>query len=349
MREKNSEILNGQVNFPLCLAPMVGLSHVALRMVIRQYLPRNAKTIWPTEMLNSRKLPHQVLGKTPETAIGDGEDFIVPQILGNSEKYIAPSVKKLVDWGAKAIDINMGCPVSKALKHNYGVSLMGDVEYAADVVRMTVENSTVPVSVKFRAGIKKDPEYLLNFVNKIVDAGASWVCLHPRLAKDKKRASADWKLIKILKENSSVPVIGNGDIQVLDDILRMLEETNCDSVMVGRALTARPWLLWQLGRKLGFENPEGLEGDPPTTPEEEAIEYGKMLKVLWFYHQKYFDDALAMRRFRFHLINSHYWLNYGHSLSSKMAKIKKSEDVFPMLENFFSSSSLRFTQKTLLI
>ncbi|UXR65007.1 tRNA-dihydrouridine synthase family protein [Bdellovibrio bacteriovorus] len=144
-------VLGGKVNFPLCLAPMVGLTHVALREVMREYLPSDAYTIWPTEMLNSRRVPGENLETTPETMRSPDENGLVPQILGNEEGPIAESVKRLIEWGAEAIDINMGCPVQKALKHNYGVALMGDPTYAAEVVRMTVKNSTVPVSVKLRA------------------------------------------------------------------------------------------------------------------------------------------------------------------------------------------------------
>src|SRR6188768_429399 len=119
------------LNFPLCLAPMVGLTHVALRRVIQDYMPENATTHWPTEMLSSRRLPDENLKTTPETLRSNSENNLVPQILGNEEVAISRSVKRLVnEWGASGIDINMGCPVQKALRHNYGVSLMGDVDYA---------------------------------------------------------------------------------------------------------------------------------------------------------------------------------------------------------------------------
>src|SRR5437868_3816046 len=145
-------ILNSEVNFPLCLAPMVGLSHVALRLAVREYMPVGAKTIRPTEMLNSHRLPNEDFKTTPETLRAAHETELVPQILGNEEGPIGDSVKKLIhEWGAEGIDINMGCPVQKALKHNYGVALMGDPDYAARIVEMTVKNSTVPVSVKLRA------------------------------------------------------------------------------------------------------------------------------------------------------------------------------------------------------
>lgn len=139
------------INFEYCMAPMVGLSHVSMRRVVADYLPQSLQTIWPSEMLNSRKVPIEILGKVPETKKRENENFWVPQILGNEEEPIRLSVQKLKDFGAHGIDINMGCPVKKALKHNYGVALMGDKDYAANVVRMAAEASELPVSVKLRA------------------------------------------------------------------------------------------------------------------------------------------------------------------------------------------------------
>ena len=183
--------LQDLVNFPLCLAPMVGLTHVALRMVTRAYLPRGARTIWPTEMLSSRKLPFEDLEKTPETMRAEIETGLVPQILGNEEESIQQSIARLQAWGAQGIDINMGCPVQKALRHNYGVALMGDAGYAAEVVRMAVRHSSVPVSVKLRAGTQSDFEYLVRFVHGLREAGASWICLHPRTTTQKHQGIAD--------------------------------------------------------------------------------------------------------------------------------------------------------------
>ena len=188
------------MNFPVCLAPMVGLSHVALRLLVRKYTPEGVCTPWPTEMLSSWRLPKEDLATTDETLKAD-EFPLVPQILGNEEEPIAQSVRKLMDWGAAAIDINMGCPVSKALRHNYGVALMGDAQYAAEVVRVTVKNSRVPVSVKLRAGLQKDEEFLVRFVRGLQDAGCAWITLHPRLGEQKRRGSADWSQIGRVREH----------------------------------------------------------------------------------------------------------------------------------------------------
>ncbi|MCM2283116.1 MAG: tRNA-dihydrouridine synthase family protein [Bdellovibrionaceae bacterium] len=327
-------ILGGEVNFPVCLAPMVGLSHVAFRRLVREYLPRDACTIWPTEMLNSRRLPNENLRTTPETLRAEDETQLVPQILGNEEKPIRESVARLIEWGASGIDINMGCPVKKALMHNYGVALMGDPQYAADVVRMTVRASRVPISVKLRA--TENREQLLAFVDGIQDAGASWITLHPRTAAQKRRGTADWVQIRDVRERLKIPVIGNGDIQTADDALAMLQETGCDLAMVGRALTARPWLLWQVGEKLGWAPPSGREGRAPATPEEEGAECGRALKRLLVLHRESFDENLGLRKFRFLIRTGSPWLLFGHDLYARSTKAKTYDQLAEQLDVFFS-------------
>ena len=361
-------ILRGAVNFPVMMAPMVGLSHVALRSVVREYLPPCAVTTWPTEMLNSRRLPHENFNLVPEVLRSDDETHLVPQILGNEEEPIRLSVERLEkEWRASGIDINMGCPVKKALSHNYGVSLMGDSAYAAEVVRMTVRSTSLPISVKLRAGSKtpvpRKPDsrvgawpaptikeevdgvdFLLKFASGLVDAGAESLTLHPRTAEQKRRGFADWDQIRILRENVPCAVIGNGDVQTADDVFRMLDETGCDAVMVGRALTARPWLLWQVGRRLGWPDPVGREGEkPPETSEEEGREFGRVVlnvidRLLQFHpplEKANWSDELLLRKTRFFLKNSAPWLLFGHGLEARASKAKTMLEARASIEDFF--------------
>lgn len=327
----------GRINFPLTLAPMVGLSHLVLRRVVRDYLPPGARTWWPTEMLNSRRILPELMGQSPETTFGPDEDGLVPQILGNEEKPIARSVATLVACGAQGIDINMGCPVQKALRHNYGVALMGDPAYAAEVVAMTVRHAQVPVSVKLRAGPQGDFDFLWNFARGLADAGASWLTLHPRTAEQKRRGRADWSQIRRLRELSAVPVIGNGDVQTADDVFAMFEQTGCDLVMAGRALAARPWLMWQLGETLGFAPPVGREGESaPRTPEEEGREHGRTLLRWIDLSREYFPEELALRKYRFHVRTTSPWLEYGHTLMSLSTKAKNMEEARVLTAEFFA-------------
>lgn len=325
------------VNFPVCLAPMVGLSHVALRLVIRDYLPLGARVPWPTEMLNSRKIPHEKMGETPETFRADHETFLMPQILGNEEGPIRQSIQKLEAWGAQGIDINMGCPVQKALRHNYGVALMGDAQYAANVVKMAATNTQFPVSVKLRAaGTTGDFSYLLDFVTGLKEAGASWVCLHPRTAEQKRRGSADWSQIQKLPASLDFPIVGNGDVQTADDALKMMNETGCDLVMSGRGLAARPWMLWQIAEDQGWEISENLKHrEAPRTPTEEGAEYGRVLLKFANLCEKYFGDDLGMRKFRFYVRTTSVWLLFGHTLVSISTKSKNFAELRSGLEDFF--------------
>lgn len=328
-------ILNDQVNFPLSLAPMVGLSHVALRMVVRSYLPAGLKTIWPTEMLNSRKLPRENLALLPETAKEPGEVGLVPQILGNDEPSIRTSIEKLKLWGAEGIDINMGCPVNKALRHNYGVALMGDPAYAAEVVGMAKRSSNLPVSVKLRAGLQNDFPFLVQFVQGLEKSGADWLTLHPRTAEQKRRGSADWQQIRNLRREISIPVIGNGDIQTSDDVLEMIQETNCDAVMAGRALAARPWMVWQLAESLGCPAPAGKVGKAPRTALDEGAEYGRSLVAWLEVAEKHFVPEQVLRKFRFHVRTTSVWLAFGHTLMSLTFQVQNLPELKEKLHDFF--------------
>lgn len=348
--------------FPLCLAPMVGLSHAVLRRVVKDYMPADHVTLWPTEMLNSRRIPQETLGKNSETFVAADDHHLVPQILGNDQEAIQKSVIKLhQNWNLSGIDINMGCPVQKALKHNYGVSLMGDVEYAAQVVKYAVqaaekiEDKYLPVSVKLRAvDSNKNSEELVRFVEKLKSAGAAWITLHPRTASQKRRGSADWEQIAFLKKNMDIPIIGNGDIQTVDDVFQMLQETQADKVMAGRVLTARPWLMWQVGERLGLNSPLGKEGQKaPATDVEEGAEFGRMLKRFIDLSDELFiqtiglNENLVTRKIQFFVKTNHVWLQFGHELMSLVNRAKSINEMKDNVQKFFLQEQAMFQRTDL--
>lgn len=331
-------LLNGKVNFPLFMAPMVGLSHTSFRRLVLHYMPAEACTLWPTEMLNSRRIPSEKVGLTPETyRHPDDKGMLVPQILGNEEEAIRKCIEKLESWGIAGIDINMGCPVTKALKHNYGVALMGDPDYAAEVVKMVVRYSHVPVSVKLRAVESGQLEELKIIVSGILDAGASWLTFHPRRGSQKRRGEADWSQIAWLRKQTQCPILGNGDVQTVEDIDLMLDETCCDGVVVGRALTARPWLFWQWGEKWGWSNPPGqIHKKAPQTPSEEAKEYGRSLQLLLnFMKDDFKSETLALRKFHFYIKTGSVWLDFGQELTGLVHQAKSVSELSLTLEDFF--------------
>ncbi len=338
---------------PLLLAPMVGLTHYAVRASVAEFLPEVKSALWSTEMLNSRRVSSQRIHETPETYFFDSENGVYPQLLANEEEFIRISIPRLEAWGAKAIDINMGCPVKKALKHNYGVALMGDPAYAAEVVRMAVKYAHVPVSVKLRASGSKpvevsdqpmsnkerdrllqkntevDFEYLANFIEGLYQAGASWITLHPRTADQKRKGDANWGLVLKLKQHfKNTPyahrgIIANGDIQTREDIRNMFEATGADRIMIGRALMAKPWLI------------EGNIHDPEPDVYEQGELYGKFLKsVVQKFSEKYELQA-GMRRMRFLIVTGRPWVDFGEYLYGRVMAATTYEELAQAMVKFF--------------
>jgi tRNA-dihydrouridine synthase B len=337
------------MNVPICFAPMVGLSHVATRRLIQRYTPKEVKTIWPTEMLNSRKVDEKTLSNSLFMKKHESEQSLVPQILGNEERAIRTAIQTLNDWGAVGIDINMGCPVRKALRHNYGVALMGDSDYAAKVVAMAAASSSLPVSVKLRAGSQNNLDFLSSFAKGLVDAGAQWLTLHPRTPEQKRRGQADWNQIKFLKQNIGVPVIGNGDIQTHEDVFQMLKDTGCDAVMVGRALCARPWMIWQVAERLGLSSPLLGRFKAPQTPAEEGHEYGQALLFLIDELRQHFKEDLGVRKLKFYIRHTHMWLTFGHTLDKNISKAMTYNDGQKIIEDFFTRPQLMMKKTNLRI
>ena len=327
-----------RVNFPIIFAPMVGLSHVAFRQLIRTYLPVDAKTLLFTEMLSTRLLPSEEVGETPQTKIAEGEEDLVPQLLGNDESWIAPSIRKLMRLSPAGIDINMGCPVSKVLRHNWGVALMGDIHYAEEVVRNTRKLTPLPLSVKIRTGLRDDLEYLVEFSQMLEEAGADWITLHPRVQAQHRRGQANWEYIGRVRDALKIPVIGNGDIQEASDIFRMINETGCDGVMVARAATARPWIFWQVAESLGFAEPNGREGQrAPRTAEEEGMEYQSALRFFCDQLELWFSPSEQLSRLRLFLAWGHRWVFFGHYLSKQVNRCCNLDSARLVIEKFFDS------------
>ena len=336
------------VQFPFFLAPMVGLSHTALRQTVAHYLPRGLGTLLFTEMLSSRRLPTERIGDRPETAHVPHEIFLVPQLLGNEERFIAASLRKLAAMRPVAVDINMGCPVTKALKHNWGVALMGDPAYAEQVVRMTVKHSPWPVSVKLRTGLDDDPAYLVEFARMLEQAGAAWLTLHPRIAAQQRRGSARWNYIARVRDAVSIPVIGNGDVQTAADALAMLEQTGCDGVMIGRAAAARPWIFWQISEALGGAERAGFPGESaPVDGWAEGREFRRALDRFIDAAEVAFAPRDALKRLGFFAHWGARWLDFGHELWRRLASAADLDDARLIGRSFFESPQ-RMTARTAL-
>jgi len=327
---------------------MAGLSPVAFRQVVRSYLPARASTLLFTEMLSTRLLPFEEVGQTPQTRIAVGEDNLISQLLGNDEKLIDCSLKKLQVIAPAGIDINMGCPVRKVLKHNWGVGLMGDIRYAEQVVRGTRSVTHLPLSVKMRTGLNDDPVYLVEFAKMLEESGADWITLHPRIQSQHRKGRANWEYIGRVRTAVRMPVVGNGDIQESEDILRMQRETGCDGVMVARVSTARPWIFWQVGETLGLPPPPGREGErAPRTPEEEGLEYYRALILFCDQLESNFAPVEQMPRLKLFLAWGNKWVFFGHYLWKQVNRCPDLVRAREVINDFFSTPKVLLPRTSL--
>ena len=237
------KIGNVSIDNQVVLAPMAGICDSAFRRIVKSM----GCGLIETEMVSANSLRYDNWKTKEMLYMTDEERPIAQQIFGaDAESFKIASRQVYETMKPDIIDINMGCPVTKvAVKSNSGSALLKDVEKIEDIVRTVVESVPIPVTVKIRSGWSRKNINALEVSQIVEDAGASAIAVHPRTREDRYDVAADWSIIKQIKETSSIPVIGNGDIWSCYDAKRMLDETECDAIMIGRAARGNPWIIKQ--------------------------------------------------------------------------------------------------------
>lgn len=248
------------VDPPVVLAPMAGVTNAPFRTLCRRY----GAGLYVSEMIGARALVEGDEKTLVNAAFDPAEPVRSIQLYGTRPESIASAVRLLVDdHGVDHIDLNFGCPVPKVTRHGGGAALPWKIGLFAAIVRAAVANAgPVPVTVKFRTGIDDDHLTHLDAGLAAEQEGAAAVALHARTARQRYSGSARWEAITALKETvRTIPVFGNGDIWTAADARRMMDETGCDGVVVGRGCLGRPWLFGDLAAAFAGEpipNPPNL-------------------------------------------------------------------------------------------
>jgi len=185
------------------------------------------------------------------------------QLCGADAAVMADAARLCADLGFDSIDLNYGCPVRKVIAREAGAAMLNDMERLERVTRAVVNAVSLPVTAKIRIGWDKDSINANDVARVLEGTGVKWIAVHARTRTEKFTGRAHWEVIKQVKESTSLPVIGNGDVKTPEDAKRMVDETGCDGVMVGRGSFGNPWLFGRANRLLA-----GLDPGPEPTPRE---------------------------------------------------------------------------------
>lgn len=241
---------NVKIENKIVLAPMAGICNSAFRKIIKEM---GCGLIY-AEMVSDKAIVYDNIKTKEMLFMEEIERPIVQQIFGSDTDSFVEAAKRIYSiMKPDIIDINMGCPVPKvAVKSQAGSALLKDVEKIKKIVKAVCQSVPCPVSVKIRSGWDQESINAVEVAKACEEAGAKAIAIHPRTRKQGYSGKADWSIIKQVKESVKIPVIGNGDIKTVDDALRMIKETGCDAIMIGRGVLGNPWFIRDV--KLALES-----------------------------------------------------------------------------------------------
>lgn len=319
------KIGNVEIKNKIVLAPMAGISNTSYRKIIKEM---GAGLIY-AEMVSDKAIKYGNDKTLDLLKMDESERPIAQQIFGaDIDSFIIAAKKVEEEMHPDIIDINMGCPVPKvALRAQAGSALLKDPDKIYEIVKAVVNSVSVPVTVKIRAGWDANSINCVEVAKKIEEAGASAITLHARTRAQGYSGTADWSLIKAVKESVSIPVIGNGDVTDCYLAKEMLDETGCDAVMIGRGVLGNPWLIKECVEYL----------DNGKVPDKVSLE--DRIKMLKRHFKMLVDDkgeVPALLEIRTHALWYIKGLPGSAKIKNEICQSKSKEEMFDILDNYLN-------------
>lgn len=243
------KIGNIEINGFAALAPMAGVADFPFRKLCKDF----GAGYLIGEMASAKGLSMSDKKTAALLSVTDEERPMAVQLFGCDPEIMAQSAVKSLEYSPDMIDINMGCPAPKVTGGGSGSALMKEPKLCGEIVRAVSESVDIPVTVKIRKGWDKNTITALSVAQQCEENGAKAITIHGRTREQMYAPSADWEIIRQIKKNSSVPIIGNGDVTNALQAAKMYEQTNCDYIMVGRAALGNPWIFAQINAYMNHE------------------------------------------------------------------------------------------------
>ena len=314
---------NVEIKNQIVLAPMAGISNTSYRKIIKEM---GAGLIY-AEMVSDKAISFGNSKTLDLLKMDESERPISQQVFGSDIDSFVTAAKRIVEeQHPDILDINMGCPVPKiAISSQAGSALLKNPEKIYEIVKAVVEAVDIPVTVKIRLGWDQDHINCIEVGKLVEKAGAKAIALHARTRSQGYSGKADWSYIKALKEAVNIPVIGNGDVLSCYDAKRMLDETGCDAVMIGRGVLGNPWLIRDCVNYLE-DGTEPFE----VTPKEKI----EMLRRHFDLLVQDKSEKSALLEIRTHALWYIKGLPGSAAIKNQICSSKTKEEMFDILDNY---------------
>lgn len=292
------KIGNVELDSPVALAPMAGVTDLPFRILCRE----QGCGLMCTEMVSAKALLYKNRNTKPLLETKPEERPVAVQLFGSDPEIMSEMALMLEEVPYDIIDVNMGCPVPKIVNNGEGSALMKNPKLAGEILSAMTRKLKKPVTVKFRKGFNDESVNAVEFAKMAEQSGAAAVAVHGRTREQFYSGKADWDIIRQVKEAVRIPVIGNGDIFTPQDAGRMMEETGCDGVMVARGAKGNPWIFSRIDHYL--KTGEVLPKQGPEEVKQMILRHAELLVA-------FKGEYTAMREMRKHV--SWYTAGYPHS------------------------------------